>query len=73
MNAIVADRGQVTIPKPLREKMGIRPSTVLSFSIKHGALIAVKKVKEDPVNAVLGCLKTDLSSDELMVELRGAP
>ena len=73
ITAIVADRGQVTIPKTLRDRMGIRPATVLSFSVKDGALIAVKAVKEDPVSYVLGCLKTSRSSDAWMAELRGTP
>jgi AbrB family looped-hinge helix DNA binding protein len=73
MTAIVAERGQVTIPKALRDQMGIRPSTVLKFSLKNGALVAVKSVKEDPVSSVLGCLKTDRSSDGWVTELRGKP
>lgn len=73
MTAIVAERGQVTIPKALRDRMGIRPSTVLKFSLKDGALIAVKAVTKDPVSSVLGCLKTDRSSDAWMTELRGKP
>ena len=73
ITAIVADRGQVTIPKALRDHMGIRPSTVLAFSLKNGALVAVKAVKEDAVSAVQGCLKTKRSSDEWMTELRGKP
>ena len=31
MKAKVADRGQVTIPKALRDRLGIRPGTVLDF------------------------------------------
>ncbi|MHB1013422.1 MAG: AbrB/MazE/SpoVT family DNA-binding domain-containing protein, partial [Desulfobacteria bacterium] len=31
MKATVAERGQVTIPKLLREKLGIRPGTRLDF------------------------------------------
>ncbi len=73
MTAVVAERGQVTIPKALRDRMGIRPSTVLEFSVKDGALIAVKAVKNDPVSSVLGCLKTHRSSDDWMSELRGKP
>lgn len=73
MTAVVAERGQVTIPKALRDRMGIRPSTVLEFSVKNGALIAVKAVKSDPVSSVLGCLKTGRTSDEWMRELRGKP
>jgi AbrB family looped-hinge helix DNA binding protein len=71
MTAIVAERGQVTIPKALRNRLGIRHSTVLAFSVKNGAIIAVKAVKEDPVTSVLGCLKTERSSDAWMTELRG--
>ncbi len=71
LTAIVAERGQVTIPKALRDRMGIRPSMVLEFSVKDGALIAVKAMRKDPVSAVLGCLKTDRSSDDWMTELRG--
>jgi len=71
MTAIVAERGQVTIPKAIRNRMGIRPSTVLEFSVKDGTLIAVKAVREDPVASVLGCLKTNRSSDDWMTELRG--
>ena len=54
-------------------RSGIRPSTVLEFSVKDGALIAVKAVKNDPVSSVLGCLKTHRSSDDWMSELRGKP
>ena len=71
MKAIVAERGQVTIPKTLRDKMGIKPSTVLSFSIEDGKLQAVKVQQSDPVSKVLGCLKTAKSSDDIITELRG--
>jgi looped-hinge helix DNA binding domain, AbrB family len=71
LTAIVAERGQVTIPKALRERLGIKPSTVLAFSVKNGALLAVKADREDPVTAAVGCLKTDRTSDEWLNELRG--
>ena len=71
MNAIVAERGQVTIPKPIREKMGIRPSCALSFSVKDGMLIAVKAESTDPVSRLRGCLKTKRTTDEIIKELRG--
>jgi len=71
MIAVVAERGQVTIPKTLREQMGIRPSCALSFSVRNGMLIAVKAETSDPVSRVVGCLKTTKTSDELLKELRG--
>ena len=42
MRAKVAERGQVTIPKVLRERLGIRPGTVLEFKEDQGKLVAVK-------------------------------
>ena len=47
MKAKVAERGQITIPKPLRERLGIKPGTVLDFDESEGRLIAVKAVSAD--------------------------
>ena len=70
MKAIVADRGQVTIPKKIRDSLGIVPQTVLEFHEENGKLIAVKATEEDPVSRVIGCLKIENGTDELMKELR---
>jgi len=73
MNAIVAERGQVTIPKPLRQRMGIMPKTVLDFHEENGRLIAVKAPGSDPVSHVMGCLKLSKTTSVLMEVLRGKP
>lgn len=44
---IVSEKGQITIPKALREKMGIRPGTVLDFEATEGALVGRKKMESD--------------------------
>ena len=71
MKARVAERGQVTIPKPLRERLGVTPGTVLEFSEDHGRLIAVKSGSVDPVSAVYGCLGKRINTDTVMAQLRG--
>jgi len=72
MKARVAERGQVTIPKRLRERLGVKPGTVLEFSEEHGRLIAVKSGGGlDPVGEVFGCLGKRLNTDALMAQLRG--
>jgi bifunctional DNA-binding transcriptional regulator/antitoxin component of YhaV-PrlF toxin-antitoxin module len=71
MQAIVAERGQVTIPYRLRQKLGITPKTVLDFHEEHGRLVVEKKVAQSPVRRVMGCLKTKKSTDELIQDLRG--
>ena len=71
MIAIVAERGQITIPKPIREQMGIFPSCALSFRVQDEKLILMKTDFSDPVRRVTGCVKTDKTTDEWMKELRG--
>ena len=73
MKAIVSEKGQVTIPKRLRDSMGIRAGAVLEFSEERGYLLARKALDRDPVDAVYGTLKLDRSVDEMIDEMRGGP
>lgn len=73
MNAVVAQRGQVTIPKPLRDKLGISPRTVLDFREEDGKLVAVKVPEGDPVAQVTGCLHLDTPTDEWVAAMRDRP
>ena len=72
MKAKVAERGQVTIPKPLRERLGVKPGTVLDFTEENGRLVAVKTAPAaDPVSAVYGCLGKRFHTDAFIQEIRG--
>lgn len=71
MKATVAERGQVTIPKPLRDKLGIRPGSKLEFRERNGTLVAVKVEKPDPVGEVTGILGKGRGTDAMMAVLRG--
>ena len=71
MKAKVAERGQVTIPKTLRERLGIRPGTVLDFREEAGHLVAEKAATDDPVDRIFGQFGTGRCTDELIDELRG--
>jgi antitoxin PrlF len=74
MKAVVSEKGQVTIPKRLRERLGIRPGQVLDFDEEAGRLVATKAAPEqDPVAAVYGIAKLNRRTDDLMRELRGDP
>jgi antitoxin PrlF len=73
MNATVSEKGQVTIPKALRERLGIRPGQVLEFRADRGRLVASKATTSDPVDAVYGILTLDRSSDQIVEDLRGRP
>lgn len=73
MKVTVAQRGQVTIPKALRKKLGIQPGAVLDFHDEQGRLVAVKASVDDPVAQVYGILKLGKKTEALLHELRGKP
>jgi antitoxin PrlF len=73
MKAVVSEKGQVTIPKRLRDRLGIRAGTVLEFREERAELVATKALTEDPVEAAYGVLVTRASSDSLVAEMRGEP
>lgn len=72
MKTVVSEKGQVTIPKPLRDRLGIRPGQVLDFRDERGRLVATKATKLDVGESVYGILKTRRSTDEVLRSLRGA-
>jgi AbrB family looped-hinge helix DNA binding protein len=71
MKSIVSEKGQVTIPKVLRERLGLGPGQVLDFQERKGRLIAEKLPLQDTVSSVYGILQLGRRTDSLMRELRG--
>jgi antitoxin PrlF len=71
MKSTVSEKGQVTIPKALRDKLGIRPGQVLDFEAERGRLVAHKADVRDPVDAVYGAFGSGRPTDELIEALRG--
>jgi AbrB family looped-hinge helix DNA binding protein len=47
MKSVVSEKGQVTIPKSVRDRLGLKPGTVLEFEAQAGKLIGRKAVSED--------------------------
>jgi AbrB family looped-hinge helix DNA binding protein len=70
--AIVGERGQITIPKLLRDRLGIRPGQRLDLEERDGKLIATKDLDtDDPIAAVYGILDLGMTTDEYMDLIRG--
>jgi len=72
MKAIVAERGQITIPKAIRDSLGLTPGVVLNLREENGRIVAEKAPVEDPVAKVTGCLTLDKSTGEILAALRDA-
>ena len=71
MKATVAERGQVTIPKPLAGKTRHPARDETGLQGRPGKLVAVKVSDEDPVGRVFGCLGRGLKTDAMIRSLRG--
>lgn len=74
MTATIGERGQITIPKQFRTKLGLLPSMVLTFRISGNTLVAEKQKPRNPFESYRGCLKFPegvRSTDDLVREMRG--
>lgn len=71
MKATVSEKGQVTIPKQLRDRLGIEPGQELEFTDEDGHLVARKVLDRSPVDSVYGILALPDGTDALVDELRG--
>ena len=73
--ATIGERGQITIPKQFRTKLGLFPSMVLTFHISGNTLVAEKQEPSNPFEDARGCLKhlfpKGMRTDDLIREMRG--
>lgn len=72
MKTIVSEKGQVTIPKALRDALGLEMGTVLDFSEDHGILIGKKRTLRTPVEKWRGRgrLPENVSVDQYLRNIR---
>lgn len=72
MQATVGERGQVTIPKELRDRMGIRPGQRLEFAEEDGRIVMRKRAADDAVTRVYGTMPIPgWDTDGIMDAMRG--
>jgi len=72
MEATVAERGQITLPKAVRDALGLTKGTQLKVELDGGRIILRKNV-DDALSRLRGKYKLPegVSSDDVMRDLRG--
>ncbi len=75
MATAVTSKGQITIPKAIRDRLGIRPGNAVDFELaSDGRVVLVKVDGGRPVSrfaALRGRAGAGLSTDEIMALTRG--
>ena len=72
MEATVAERGQITLPKAVRDALGLSKGTTLKVELDGGRIILRKDV-DDAISRARGRFKLPpgVSTDDIMRVLRG--
>lgn len=73
MKTTISEKGQITIPKSVRQALGLRPGTVIELRAHGGEFIGKKVSAEDVVSRWRGkgALPHNLSVDEYLERSRG--
>ncbi|MFB6142394.1 MAG: AbrB/MazE/SpoVT family DNA-binding domain-containing protein [Halorientalis sp.] len=68
----VTEKGQVTIPKQIREALGIQPGDEVTFEETADGYVVRKEVDESRFERWRGVADAEASVEERMDELRGS-
>ena len=68
----ISERGQLTIPKRLRERFGLHQDVDVEITpTEHGLLIQKRSAAKHPVETISGILDGEIDVDCYIGEIRG--
>lgn len=70
----MTSKGQVTVPKNMRDHLGLKPGSQVSFELTADGRVVLKsagKLQKSRFAKVRGTMKRGLSTEELMALTRG--
>jgi antitoxin PrlF len=78
MSTTVTSKGQVTIPKSVRDRLNIKPGSQVDFELaEDGRVVLVKAGRKTTPKSrfdrILGSATVDMTTDEIMALMRGDP
>ncbi len=73
MTSTISSKGQITVPAPIREKLGLVPGTEVEFILQRNGVLLCKGARDaHPVDRAFGLIKLAAPVDEILIEMRGA-
>jgi AbrB family looped-hinge helix DNA binding protein len=77
MPTTVTSKGQVTIPKPVRDHLGIKPGNAVEFELAEDGRVVLAKVgartRRSRFERLRGRAGKGMTTDEIMALTRGEP
>ena len=70
----MTSKGQVTIPKRLRDLLGLKPGSAIEFELADDGRVILKPARRPPKSQfarLRGTLKGGMTTDEIMALTRG--
>jgi AbrB family looped-hinge helix DNA binding protein len=68
----VSERGQITIPKAIRDRFGLHPNMEVELEVtEQGVFIRKRSQAQHPVDQVFGILGRPSDTDGYIEEVRG--
>jgi antitoxin PrlF len=77
MSTTVTSKGQVTIPKPIRDRLGLKPGSAVEFELAaDGRIVLFKagrkaKLPRSRFERIRGAATVPITTEELMALTRG--
>jgi AbrB family looped-hinge helix DNA binding protein len=72
MRSCISSKGQITVPIEVREKLGLRPGTVVHFEVVEGGVLLKKGSRDGhPLDRAFGVLQLNRPVDAIIDEMRG--
>jgi AbrB family looped-hinge helix DNA binding protein len=79
MSTTITSKGQVTIPKAVRDRLNLKPGNAVDFELDERGRVVLKKAGRKSIaprsrfDQILGIAPTDMTTDEIMALMRGPP
>ena len=71
MKTILSEKGQITLPKKIRQELGFRSGDVLEVRKAKGGLFLKRKLNEDPLLKLVGSATGFKGTDAYLRRIRG--
>ena len=70
MKAKITSKGQLTLPKPLRDKLGLKAGDHIVIRETSEGYVLEKELDQQRFEKYVGCLSQESGSDKVIEELR---